>query len=653
MKPYDFFDTKVNSVTMLNRICSILFTVGLFFSGVAYCAQWSSDTTEVSSSLWPATNAIDGKSETNWSSQVKSDRTSAEQIAFWFTEHVIHEVNYLRILPRYVNNVAAGFPVKFTAFYSSKTDRVSIYTWTNFPSPNRGDVLILPFPSTISCDGILIRAEILGTDIVGNYVFQLAEVSAGYEDDFSTVFQFQGNDSSLTLQNEIRQVGSRNFDPGKLSVWHNDVRRPLIAPGAGQNIYAPTVVENGSGNWNIYFGGWDHTRINDEVSIANSPDNFLTYGNHISMVTHGEFLHVNNCSAIKVSDQSWKMICTAYPVATKNKPILFSGTNGIDWSPNSGTSGSLIKMTGYDGWENADVNGGNVLYFENGLYHLFFNNFSVNPIGVFHATSNDCINFQYQGNVQPVNRVPNDLKSFEFNNSKVYVLATHVNTGNIHLSLSSSLTSFTDAPIVLESRGEDDKYIVAPGLVSDGKRLLGVLYGACAVNTLNFNRIFARWLQLKVIFKNKYVQWGDIEEAYGPDRIRMYQNSSIETGEFYIYDSDGATLLYTSPTVTMRSGDIWKLLTIPRPVKTFEQEYKLPVRRSNLYLHADGRNVVVSGNVSSSGVITQYDIKGAVVSMTRFSAQRPVVNIKGATGPYMFKVVSGNFTTWQRLFLVN
>ena len=640
-------------VTVLNRMCGILFTTALFFFGVAYCGEWSIGTTEVSSSLWPATNAIDDKSETQWSSQVKSDKTSPEQIAFWFTGHIIREVNYIKILPRYVNNVAAGFPVQFTAFYSRGADWISIYTWTKFPSPNRGDELILPFPSTISSDGILIRAEILGTDIVGNNVFQLAEVGAGYEDEFSTVFQFQGNDSSLNLQNEIRQVGSGNFDPGKLSVWHNDVRRPLIAPGAGQNIYAPTVVANGSGNWNIYFGGWDHTRINDEVSITNSPDNFLTFGSHSLMVTHGEFSHVNNCSAIKVSDKSWKMMCTAYPVATKNKPILVSGTNGIDWSPNTGTSGALIKMAGYDGWDNADVNGGNVLYFENGLYHLFFNNFSVNPIGVFHATSNDCINFQYQGNVQPVNRVPNDLKSFEFNNSRVYVLATHVNTGNIHLTLSSSLNSFTDAPIVLNSKGDDDKYIVAPGLVSDGKRLLGILYGACAVTTLNYNSIFARWLQLKVIFKNNYIQWGDIEEAYGPDRVRLFQNTSIETGMFYIYDSDGTTLLYTSPTVTMRSGDIWTLLTLPRPVKVFELGQNIPVARSNLYLRAVGRNVVVSGNVSSCGVITQYDIKGAVIATTTFSAQKPVATIKGAAGQYLFRVVSGKITGWQRLLLVN
>ncbi|HWV64973.1 hypothetical protein [Chitinophaga sp.] len=53
-------------------------------------------------------------------------------------------------------------------------------------------------------------------------------------------------------------------------------------------------------------------------------------------------------------------------------------------------------------------------------------------------------------------------------------------------------------------------------------------------------------------------QWGNVESAYGPDRIKLYMNTNIETGHFYVYDTDGSTLLYTSPRVTMRSGDIWE-----------------------------------------------------------------------------------------------
>jgi hypothetical protein len=34
-------------------------------------------------------------------------------------------------------------------------------------------------------------------------------------------------------------------------------------------------------------------------------------------------------------------------------------------------------------------------------------------------------------------------------------------------------------------------------------------------------------------------------------------STDMETGRFYVYDTDGTTLLYTSPQVTMRSGDVW------------------------------------------------------------------------------------------------
>ena len=53
------------------------------------------------------------------------------------------------------------------------------------------------------------------------------------------------------------------------------------------------------------------------------------------------------------------------------------------------------------------------------------------------------------------------------------------------------------------------------------------------------------------------MRWGDIEKAYGPNRLKISMSSDIETGTFYVYDVDGTTLLYTSPLVTIRSGDIW------------------------------------------------------------------------------------------------
>jgi hypothetical protein len=63
-----------------------------------------------------------------------------------------------------------------------------------------------------------------------------------------------------------------------------------------------------------------------------------------------------------------------------------------------------------------------------------------------------------------------------------------------------------------------------------------------------------------VIFQNDNVRWGDLERGYGPDVIHLALASgdSIETGRFYVYDTDGQTLLYRSPLVTMQAGDIWR-----------------------------------------------------------------------------------------------
>jgi hypothetical protein len=68
--------------------------------------------------------------------------------------------------------------------------------------------------------------------------------------------------------------------------------------------------------------------------------------------------------------------------------------------------------------------------------------------------------------------------------------------------------------------------------------------------------LFARWLQKKVVFQNNYVTW-DVSTGFGMKNSRLAMSNKIETGVFKIYDTDGQTLLYTSPLVTVREGDLW------------------------------------------------------------------------------------------------
>jgi hypothetical protein len=95
----------------------------------------------------------------------------------------------------------------------------------------------------------------------------------------------------------------------------------------------------------------------------------------------------------------------------------------------------------------------------------------------------------------------------------------------------------------------------------DATRIYGVLYGAGPIPQLVQNQIYAVWLQKKIVFENSFVHWGETETGLGPTNVRLpitTSTSPIETGNFSVYDTDGTTLLYRSPRVTLREGDVWR-----------------------------------------------------------------------------------------------
>ena len=85
------------------------------------------------------------------------------------------------------------------------------------------------------------------------------------------------------------------------------------------------------------------------------------------------------------------------------------------------------------------------------------------------------------------------------------------------------------------------------------------MYGAGVVDTLDQNRIFARWLQKKAVIRNS----GTILQttmSNGPDNtvVLMVPGQGIQTATLNIYDTDGTTQLYSSPPLTFRQGDVWQ-----------------------------------------------------------------------------------------------
>lgn len=72
-------------------------------------------------------------------------------------------------------------------------------------------------------------------------------------------------------------------------------------------------------------------------------------------------------------------------------------------------------------------------------------------------------------------------------------------------------------------------------------------FGWSGMQTTNYVKLMPRYII------------GIGEQANGPDKLQLglAAGQGVETGRFYVYDTDGATLLYKSPTVAMRQGDIW------------------------------------------------------------------------------------------------
>jgi hypothetical protein len=120
--------------------------------------------------------------------------------------------------------------------------------------------------------------------------------------------------------------------------------------------------------------------------------------------------------------------------------------------------------------------------------------------------------------------------------------------------------------MLLTHLGAADAYIVALGWVvrgqqeSPGRRLLGVLYGAGPVSALNENRIYARWLQKRVVFVANDGTRYPGTTAIGPDRqLLALPGANPITGRFQVYAEDGATLLGTSATQAVRGGQTFRL----------------------------------------------------------------------------------------------
>lgn len=366
---------------------------------------------------------------------------------------------------------------------------------------------------------------------------------------------------------EIHGVGAGDFRPdmwesGKLH-FVPDVRWPLIEPrksGVFRNIYAPSVVELPDG-WRVFYGAWDGVDTpNDRIYSLRTKD-FLDFSDRQTVIEHGDFVHCCNVNAIRLPDGEWRMMCTVYPDdANLNKPAFFQSADGITWNggpaPYPAKKSDIISIEGYDKFRDADINGMNVIIYEDGVYRLYFNNFrDFGP--VFRATSRDGKHYKFDGVVLGAPGVVNDVKKFQSAGKTWYVMALHMNTDKMWYSLSDDGRTFRECRELARNMGEKDRYMVAVGWVTRGNRLLGYLYGACPVPSVDRNRIYARWLQKKVVFVAEDGTRYEAMGALGPDRQILKAPVNPTNGHFEIYEEGGETLITKDIPGTLISGAVY------------------------------------------------------------------------------------------------
>ncbi len=249
------------------------------------------------------------------------------------------------------------------------------------------------------------------------------------------------------------------------------------------------------------------------------------------------------------------MVCTVYPDAQgRNKPAFFSSPDGRSWNgtpaPHPARGADIVDIRGYAPYRDADINGVNVLLHEEGRYRLYFCNWR-DPGHVHRATGIDGRQYDYEGPCLKSPHAVNDVKKFTAGGAAWYLMGLHANGDRLWYALSKDGMRFDAERELAACLGAQDRHIVAHGWVVDGQRLLGFLYGAGAVPELNRNRIYARWLQKRVVITDAAGVRHEASGALGPDRqVITFKTGGEFEGRWQLLEDDGRTPI--GPPVTMK-----------------------------------------------------------------------------------------------------
>jgi len=371
---------------------------------------------------------------------------------------------------------------------------------------------------------------------------------------------------------EFRGVSPGGFD---LKMWQAgnlhlvpDARSPMLEPlpGKFRNIYAPSAVQTPDG-WRLFYGAWDGLETGNDHLYSLQTRDFLEFTNRQMLIQPGSFQHICNVSAVATSVEAYAMFGTLYPDENGlNKPAVFMSRDGKSWNdqpaPYTVQRSDIISIAGYDKYRDADINGMNVMLLDGNKFHIYFANFK--DFGhIYRATSSDGHNYVLDGNVLNEHLAPNDVKKFQMDKapaSSWYLMGLHMNTQQLWYSLSNDPMKFPPARKLFDHLDDSDRYIVSVGFVVQGSQdrlgriLLGVLYGAGAKPSLDANRIFARWLQKRLVIVSDEKAL-EVTQSLGPYRqVLKVEPGKKLTGRIDVYAEDGRTLIGSTETVNIQAG---------------------------------------------------------------------------------------------------
>lgn len=354
--------------------------------------------------------------------------------------------------------------------------------------------------------------------------------------------------------------------------WLPDARIPFLAPrqdGPFRNIYAPSITQEGKG-WRVFYGAWDGVESGNDRIYSVTTTDFLSVQDRGRVIEHGGFIHVCNVNVQKLSrpvrGAVYHMVATAYPDSNgQNKPIYFSSSDGKVWNrhdqPYTATPEDLIQIEGYPDYTKADLNGGNVLLRQGDRWLLYFFDFK-NPSRTFLAEAGkdaDPRRMQYRGIALEPSGVVNDVKILRSGRRDWYLMGLHLNGDSLYYSLATDPIHFPAQQTLFKYQSAADRYMVAIGWVCQGDRVLGALYGAGPVPTLDRNSLFARWLQKRIVLTTAYGKEIVPTAALGPDRqIISLPTINDFSGTMTVYAEDGVTRLSTRR-VSLRPGKAYRI----------------------------------------------------------------------------------------------